>query len=255
MIAIVVYFKYTLFTIQTFIHTAIASLLYLTPYAVRIRVGPRILRSWAFTTRMIFGIRVHHVNQKPSIRNGTMVISNHVTFWDIFVLGSAYPTVFLSKKEVFHIPILGQGAHAAGVLFVDRASARSGAKSIRMMARALKAGGNLISFPEGTTFSDKKVHNFKSGTFQAAHRAGVPVQPMALAYRDHEKEGWSNQSMGAHFFERASHLTHDVAISFGEQLISSDFHDANDLKQHTHNEIEKQLKNALAYADREFTSV
>ncbi|MEN9865689.1 MAG: hypothetical protein RL748_1279, partial [Pseudomonadota bacterium] len=47
-----------------------------------------------------------------------LVVANHVSWLDIFVLNSLYPSQFVSKIEVRGWPVLGWLSHRAGTIFI-----------------------------------------------------------------------------------------------------------------------------------------
>lgn len=218
MSTILFYFRIGLEILAVIYSTVSGLIIYFLPNKVRIAIGKRVLQFWAKLSCWIFGIRVTIHGERKKVGPGTLVIANHVTYWDIFALGSLFPTVFLSKIEVRHIPVLGTGAWAVGVLFVDRSSARSGAKSIRDITTALKNGSTLISFPEGTTTDEEKLREFKIGIFQAVVKDDIPIQPIAITYEDFKTEGWGKQGMGEHMRQTVPKLRHQAHVIFGEPI-------------------------------------
>ncbi len=178
-----------------------------------------LMRFWGWCGRCIFGLRIRVIGRRPKTRYGSLIVSNHVSYWDIFVLGSLHNAVFLSKAEVKKYPLIGFGATLAGVLFVDRASSHSGARSIRDTARALHGGTNVIAFPEGTTTSQPEIRRFKEGIFKTAvmvEGETVPVQPVALVYQKFTEDGWGHVPMGSHFRRSAGRLWHNVYVKYGK---------------------------------------
>ena len=94
-----------------------------------------------------FEVRVEGVlPSRPAI-----LVANHVSYVDAPVLASLAPCTVIAKGEIRRWPVLGAGAAALGVLFVDRRSANSGARALREAMRALAAGVSVLGFPEGTT--------------------------------------------------------------------------------------------------------
>src|SRR6267143_693890 len=49
-----------------------------------------------------------------------LLVSNHLSYLDILVLGTLMPAVFVSKSEVMHWPVFGWFARMAGTLFLYR---------------------------------------------------------------------------------------------------------------------------------------
>lgn len=89
------------------------------------------------------------------------------------------PVVFLAKKEVKRIPLVGWAAMAAGTIFIDRMRAARAARSLRRAAAEVRAGKSVVIFPEGTRSRDGELLPFKRGGFALALKARVPIVPVA----------------------------------------------------------------------------
>ncbi len=112
-----------------------------------------------------------------------LVVSNHISWLDIPVLGAVQNVHFLSKAEVGDWPLIGVLAKAAGTLFIRRGGGESGRKAIEI-AGHLRAGRQIIVFPEGTTSDGRQLRRFFAPLFQSAVDADVPVQPVVIQYLD-----------------------------------------------------------------------
>lgn len=110
-------------------------------------------------------------------------ISNHVSWLDIPVLGAHFPVNFLSKAEVAKWPVVGWLAKVAGTLFIQRGSGDANQVGSQL-ADHLRAGRNVLFFPEGTTTDGHKLKRFFHKLFATAIAADVPVQPVLVCYRD-----------------------------------------------------------------------
>ncbi|MDH5473908.1 MAG: 1-acyl-sn-glycerol-3-phosphate acyltransferase, partial [Gammaproteobacteria bacterium] len=79
-------------------------------------------------------------------------------------------------------PVIGLIAKKAGTLFIKRGARGAAEQSLNEITQALKNGGHVIIFPEGTTTDGTSVKKFHSRLFQAAIDAEVSVQPIAILY-------------------------------------------------------------------------
>ncbi len=68
-------------------------------------------------------------------------------------------------------------------LFIDRDRLRALPDTVARIARALREGGAVAAFPEGSTWCGRAQGTFRRAVFQAALDAGVPVQPVRIRYR------------------------------------------------------------------------
>ena len=130
----------------------------------------------------ILGIRIR-VFHRFSPRHPLFVVSNHVSYLDVFVLGSLIPAVFVSKDDVREWPVIGWIAWLQRTIFIARR--RSGTTNeLKPLAAALEKGFNVIMFPEGTSTDGLSVLPFKSSLFEAPRQASAYIQPVSLIYRD-----------------------------------------------------------------------
>jgi len=111
-----------------------------------------------------------------------LVASNHVSYLDILVLGSLYPSLFLAKREIASWPLFGWIARGAGTLFVDREQARDVVRAGREMADRLELGLPLTIFPEGKSSRGVEILPFQPSLFEPAARAGVPCWAASISY-------------------------------------------------------------------------
>ena len=133
------------------------------------------------------GIRIT-VSGGP-IRNvpGVLVVSGHVSWVDIFVIGAVMPGSFVAKSEMVGWPGLGALARLMKVIPIDRANLRRLPEVVGAVADRLRAGHTVVAFPEGTTWCGLAFGRFRPAMFQAAIDAGRPVQPLRLSY--HHRDG------------------------------------------------------------------
>ena len=117
-----------------------------------------------------------------------IVIANHQSNWDLFVVGSVVPvrTVSLGKKSLKWIPFFGQLYWLAGNVLIDRGNAKKAMEAMEITKTALqKKRTNIWIFPEGTRNHGKNMLPFKKGAFVTAINAQVPiVQVCTSSYLD-----------------------------------------------------------------------
>jgi len=116
-----------------------------------------------------------------------VVISNHLSLFDIPMLFWTLPLHgrFLSKKEVFKIPLVGRAMRMIGIIEIDRASGGSSRQAIIEGVKvAAERGFSLIVFPEGTRGAGDTPLPFKKGAFRIAIDTGLPVLPVVIEGTD-----------------------------------------------------------------------
>ena len=111
-----------------------------------------------------------------------LVVSNHISWLDILVLGSSMPVAFLSKAEIAHWPLISRLARAGGTLFIERGGEGAARRSIEGIQKAFNRQQSIAVFPEGTTGKGDTVLPFHPRLFAAAIENGTQVQPVALRY-------------------------------------------------------------------------
>ncbi len=142
------------------------------------RMHRRCIRVWHTAVLSILGIRVHVTGE--IFKAGSLIVSNHVSWLDISVLGSSLPTIFLAKQEISSWPVLGFVIRKAGTLFIARGK---GAKqAIKQISDALERELSVVIFAEGKASEGIDVARFQPRLFQAAIDSGAAVQPIALQY-------------------------------------------------------------------------
>ena len=112
-----------------------------------------------------------------------LLVSNHVSWLDVFVLNSVHPVRFVAKAELARLPLIGRLLRNVGTLFVERARKCDARRINHSASTALACGDVVAVFPEGRTSTGADVRPFKSSLLQSVVDANGHVQPIALRYR------------------------------------------------------------------------
>lgn len=112
-----------------------------------------------------------------------MLVANHVSWLDIFIINAAVPTRFVAKSEVRGWPLVGWLCVKADTLFIERGHRRDLARLDDAIGDALRAGAGMGVFLEGTTTDGTQVLPFHSSLLRPAQQAGARVIPVAIQYR------------------------------------------------------------------------
>lgn len=143
------------------------------------------ISKWAlYLGKKILGIQLEVNGLEGIDKNMPYVfMANHLSFVDgplLFMIIPQYVRVIL-KKEVFRIPIIGQGMRHVGFIPVDRKRLKGGKKSIDKASSLIKEKGfSFLIFPEGTRSRDGKLLPLKRGGFFVALNAQVPIVPVSI---------------------------------------------------------------------------
>ena len=142
-----------------------------------------IARAWAHTLVWISMSPVEVVGAEK-LRNASAALyaSNHLSYMDTPVLFAYLPFQFriLAKQGLFKLPFVGWYLQRSGQVPIDQSSSRSAVAGLLRGVAALKAGMNVVVFPEGARSLDGKLQPAASGAAFMAIRAGVPLVPLAL---------------------------------------------------------------------------
>lgn len=175
----------------------------------RNRVQVWCMRTWARSLCWAAGVRI--VVHGEAQDGGTVYVSNHVSWYDIFSLASVLPRyTFVAKEELRRIPIFGWGAEGAGVVFLARENRKSAFEAYAEVAKKVAAGLSVVVCPEGTRGDSYALRPFKKGPFVLAIAAGAPVTPV-IVYGAREvmpKGAWKVRAGTVHI-----HLLEPVATT------------------------------------------
>jgi 1-acyl-sn-glycerol-3-phosphate acyltransferase len=115
-------------------------------------------------------------------RRPYVVVSNHESFVDILLISHLpWEMKWLSKVEMFKIPVVGWLMRMAGDVPVTRGTADSAVEALRQCRDRLDKRVSVMVFPEGTRAEEGVLLPFKDGAFRLAIEAGTPVLPLAVA--------------------------------------------------------------------------
>jgi 1-acyl-sn-glycerol-3-phosphate acyltransferase len=142
----------------------------------------RALQSWARRVLDALGVQVEVA--APIQPGGQLWVSNHLSWLDPLVYLSLRPSRVLAKAEVAGYPGVGSGARRSGIRFVQRENLFCRASTLRTLARDLRAGDEVLVFPEGTTTHGSTLAPLHEGGLKMAYRLGVKVLPFRVASLD-----------------------------------------------------------------------
>ncbi len=131
----------------------------------------------------VMGLKVNRLGQQ--LKTQHVIVSNHVSWLDIFVHNSLQPTVFVAKSEISEWVGIALLAKATGTVFIKR-DPRDAIQQSAVIVERLRRGDPLLFFPEGTSTDGLRVLKFKSTLFASFLapdvRKGLQIQPVTLRY-------------------------------------------------------------------------
>ena len=142
-------------------------------------------RLYAWPAMCILRLRVSaDVDSLTHKQQSCVVIANHQSNYDLFVLGNVVPhrTVCIGKKSLKWVPLFGQLFWLAGNVLIDRGNARKARQAMLTTTDTLQHKNTSIwVFPEGTRNLGKELLPFKKGAFHMAIAAGVPIVQVCVS--------------------------------------------------------------------------
>ncbi len=162
------------------------------------KMGPGLLQNYSRVSLKIFRVRIDFADQIPvpaAGDKGIILIANHVSVLDVFLMSALYGSVFLSKEEVRRYPVIGLATALLGIIFLKRESPFDRHRVIRRIAR--HSNGRIITiFPQGTTGAVEDCLPFKRGIFKAVElNHGAILLPVTIRYREDRKIVWSRKQI------------------------------------------------------------
>lgn len=154
------------------------------PFADRRRREEHI-RHWSRTLLRLCGVdlRIRYAEGAQDVPCA-LIVSNHVSWLDIFAINALHPCRFVAKAEIRRWPMIGWLCEQAGTIFIARGRLRDVRRIYQGLVGSLQAGEHVAFFPEGTVGLQGTLLPFHANLFEAAIEAEVPIQPYALRYLD-----------------------------------------------------------------------
>lgn len=115
---------------------------------------------------------------------GKMIVANHVSWLDIFVINAVAPSCFIAKSDIEGWPVVGTLVSSVGTLFLERGKRHAVHDMIGKAEQALRDGRRIAVFPEGTTGDGLRIMPFHANILEAAVQAQAAVVPIGIRYID-----------------------------------------------------------------------
>lgn len=187
------------------------------------------VRVWTGGLVSALGMKVHVVGTPPP--KPFFMVSNHLSYLDILVLGARLGPTFISKHELAGWPVLGHLARVTGVIFVNRDRKRDAVRVLDEIDTAVGRGAGVILFPEGTSTRGDQIYPLKTALLEWAARKQFPVHAVSLCYgTDHRDYSavddicwWGDAAFAPHFLNLLAIPRVTATVSFAsEPVIASD---------------------------------
>lgn len=132
----------------------------------------------------LLGIRPCVVGLENMPDEPCVILAKHQSAWETMVLQDYVPNnaycVFVLKKELLRVPLVGWGLAAMKMISIDRAAGKDALDQVVTQGRErLQQGFYVIIFPEGTRVAPGQKKRYKAGGAYLATHVGCKVVPIA----------------------------------------------------------------------------
>ncbi len=140
------------------------------------------LGGFIWAAKVFLGLR-YEVRGRENLPDGPVILAaKHQSAFDTFLFHFIVrDPIFVLKKELTRIPLVGWYLLKSGQIAVDR---KAGASALKLMVKAARAasaaGGQIIIYPEGTRTAPGTDAPYHSGVAALYTQLGIPVVPVAL---------------------------------------------------------------------------
>lgn len=141
-----------------------------------------LIRGWSAGLLAVLRVRIRVDGPAPGADVPAVIVANHISWLDIWLIDSQRACRFVAKSEVRGWPLVGWLAHKAGTLFIQRTRRHHTAALNRQIGLALGEGACIAMFPEGTTSDGRQLRRFFTSLLQPAADTGAPLTPVAIRY-------------------------------------------------------------------------
>ena len=139
-------------------------------------------------------------------KDGLLLVANHQGLFDVVALVTAWDRILCAvyKIELKDVPLVRQIAASTKSYAMDREDVRQSLTVIQGCTEQLKAGRNVLIFPEGTRSKKGNVMGeFHGGSFKCAVKAKADILPFAVidTYKVLDQKGSGKMSCQLHYLK------------------------------------------------------
>ena len=170
-----------LFSLHTLFFFVVLLLSAVLPARLRHGVGTVWAKGVVGLLKSVIGLKyqiegLENIPDEPSI-----VCCKHQSGYETLALQAIFPSqVFVLKKELFYIPVFGQGLILMSPIAIDRKKPAKATKQILEQGKKRKDKGFWITiFPEGTRIKPGEKGKYKLGAARMARALQMNMVPVA----------------------------------------------------------------------------
>ncbi len=193
----------------------------------------------------ITGLRVEVEGAPPGAP--FFLVSNHLSFLDIFVLASELGCVFVSKDDLAGYPVFGFMAKNLETIFIDREKMRDAVRVNEEIREVMSTGYGVVVFAESKCSEEAVLLPFKPALLESAVQLQCPVHYASIHYATPEGHPpateiavWKGQETIFDHYLNVSSVPHvRVILTFGAEPIMGS--DRKTLAQELHAAVAEQF--------------
>lgn len=213
---------------------------------------PMFFLRWA---AWVIGARVEV--QGVPLKRDVFFMPNHVSWFDIPVLGGITGSAFVSRAEIGEMFVLGWMARLNRTVFTKREAKLNIAEQINALREALADTWSVVIFPEGTVTDGHSLLPFKTSMISVLEPPppGMLVQPVVIDYGPvAEWIAWLDQETGINNARRifARPGSFPVNVYFLDPFDPHDYPGRKNIAAQARKQIEARLIKSLGKPLRPF---
>ena len=160
---------------------------------------------------ILLGIRPQVIGLENMPKEPCVILAKHQSAWETMTLQDYVPNgaycVFVLKKELLRVPLIGWGLAAMKMISIDRSAGKDALDQVVTQGRErLQQGFYVIIFPEGTRVPVGQKKRYKPGGAYLATHVGCKVVPIA----HNAGELWPRQA----FLKQSGTITVSIGPAF-----------------------------------------
>ncbi|MFM5886424.1 MAG: lysophospholipid acyltransferase family protein [Novosphingobium sp.] len=191
-------------------------------------------------------LRVHGV----PLRRDVFFMPNHVSWFDIPVIGGVTGSAFVARAEIADFRVLGWMARLNRTVFTQRQARMNVAQQINALREAVADTWSVVIFPEGSVTDGHSLLPFKTSMLSVLEPPppGMLVQPIVIDYGPvAEWIAWMGVESGLDNARRifARRGTFEVNLHFLDPFDPHDFPGRKNIANEARRQIEGHLVGLL----------
>ena len=198
---------------------------------------------WMRRILAVMGVSIACRGKVP--KGGVLLVPNHQSYLDIFVLLSQMPAIFVANSGVRGWPALGHLTAHLGTLYIDRSNRRMLKSVLPQMEEHLRSRIKVGVFLETTTSDGSNVMPFRPGLLEAAIQTKAACVPISIRYaapRDNVAPAacinwWGGMRFFSHFWRLLALRQIEAHIMIGDPVPTQGNPDRKTLSDSLHEQI------------------